>query len=114
MMKLLIKFNENVSGFPFEWLLDEHIVYVYMVYVLYLVRVKGNLQVNYISDWHNTGGSRAHRSGPADYILVSFITHNPSEKLTLWHIVTFLSFNDDEFCTCKGIYSDTLWCYALV
>ena len=113
MLKILVTFKENVSCFLVEWLHDEHIVYVYMVIVLYLVRIKANLQVNYISYQDNTEGSRAHGSGPADCIIVSVGTHCPSEKVTIWHILTFLSFINDKFHTCKGIYSDILRCYAL-
>ena len=89
-------------------------VYVYMVTCIYLVKRKANLQVNYVSDQHNTGNSSATGFGPADYFFVSAGTYGPSKKVTLWYILSSLSFNTFEFHTCKGIYSDTLCCYALV
>ena len=50
MLKIFLSLKENVSGFLSECLPDEHLLYFYMVTVLYLVRIEANLQVNYVSD----------------------------------------------------------------
>ena len=78
------------------------------------MRIKVNLQINYVSDQYNTGDSRATGFGPADYFIFSAGTHSPFEEVTIWYILTFVSFINDEFHTWKGIYCDTLCCYALV
>ena len=77
------------------------------------MRIKVHLQVNYVSDQHNTGDGRATGFGPAD-IFDRSCTDSFSKNVTQWHILTSLLFINDEFHTCKGINSDTLCCYALV
>ena len=60
----------------------------------------------------NTGDSRAIDFGPGDYLFAGAGTYGPFNKVALWHILTSLSFINDEFCTCKEIYSHTLCCFV--
>ena len=50
--------------------------------------MKANIQVNYVSDSHNTEDSSDTGLGPADYFFVIAAAYSFSRKVILWHILT--------------------------